>query len=608
MGMGKRLRHAVVIGTMVLASCAGLAAGADRTEAAELQKQQVEKMFQRNHEKGELNIQFNRLLTKAEREAIYAKYQLTEETVLQDGLFVNVSVESNQQLPTIAARLMEEADIKKAEPNYRLKSLVKPRDSYYNRQWFHSKINAPKAWDRTRGSSQVTVAVIDGGVDTRHPEFKNRLVKPYNVVTGGTSLYPDDHGTHVAGVIGAAMNGAGVTGVAPEVKIMPINIFDGEYANSFDIAEAIIYAADEGADVMNLSFGGYSYSSVEEYAVNYAASKGSILVAAAGNEDTSLLCYPAAFSNVIAVSATDSTDTITGFSNYGRYINISAPGEDIFSTVGGSSYGYASGTSMAAPVVSGAAALILSKNPFLTPQQVMRTLYSSSADLGTKSWDVFYGNGRVDAYRALTMTPEPLGAISLNTNDFKMTGSNNVRAGLTVKGSMRGTVYVEDARGKNVRTLISGALPQKGGFIAYWNGKLANGSFAPAGQYSIVFRVSDNRQSLSKKAAVKVSHHMPPAVKAETASLSLPAGQQMANVKFTINKSLFITAAVYNDQDKLVKTLLTKKALPARSHILSWDGTNGNLKKMPTGTYKLVITGTDLQNKQAKETVFITLT
>ncbi|WP_100401623.1 S8 family serine peptidase [Bacillus sp. FJAT-42315] len=458
--------------------------------------------IQGSYEKGELNIQFHRLLTKTEREVIYQKYGLTEKSTLQNGLFANVTIEDYHQLKAVAQALVQETEIASAEPNYHMASEYKPNDSYYGRQWFHSKINAPHAWNRTRGSSQLTVAVIDGGVDMGHPEFKGRLVKPYNAVTNSTTFPPDDHGTHVAGIIGAAMDGAGTTGVAPGVKIMPINVFEGEYAESYDVSRAIMYAADQGADVLNLSFGTYDYSSIVEYAVNYAYKKGAVVVAAAGNESTSKPLYPASHSNAISVSATNSKDKIAYFSNYGRYIDVSAPGEDILSTVIDDSYAYMDGTSMAAPVVSGEAALILSKNPFLTPSQVKKMIYSSTRDLGKKGWDSYYGIGRIDTYQALKMTKEPMGTIVLSSKEY--TGQKNVRAGVAVYGNMRGTVYVEDAAGNNVNTLISSQPPQKGGFAVYWNGKLQDGSYAPPGEYKIVFRVSDNRQSMMKKAAVTV--------------------------------------------------------------------------------------------------------
>ncbi|OZI13539.1 peptidase S8 [Bacillaceae bacterium SAS-127] len=458
--------------------------------------------IQGSYEKGELIIQFHRLLTKAEREVIYQKHGLTEKSTLQDGLFANVTIEDHHQLKAVAEALMQETEIASAEPNYRMTSEYKPNDYYYNRQWFHSKINAPSSWNRTRGSSQLTVAVIDGGVDMGHPEFKGRLIKPYNAVTNSTTFPPDDHGTHVAGIIGAAMDGAGTAGVAPGVKIMPINVFEGEYAESYDISRAIIYATDQGADVLNLSFGTYDYSSIVEYAVNYAYKKGAVVVAAAGNESTNQPLYPASHSSAISVSATNSKDKLAYFSNYGRYINVSAPGEGILSTVIDDSYAYMDGTSMAAPVVSGEAALILSKNPFLTPNQVVKIIYSSTRDLGKKGWDPYYGIGRIDTYQALKMTPEPMGEISLSSK--QITAGKNVRAGLAVRGSVRGSVSIEDANGKSVNTLIRSQLPQKGGFVVYWNGKRQDGSYVTPGDYKIVFRVADNRQSMVKKAAIKV--------------------------------------------------------------------------------------------------------
>ncbi|KKB41207.1 S8 family serine peptidase [Bacillus thermotolerans] len=576
-----------------------------RVEAAELPVSKPAHVLQASYVKSELVIQFESALPPVEREALYEKYGLTEQSSLMNGLFVNVEVKEKQPLQQMMLSLQKEPTVQRAERNYHVTPQLQPSDPSYSRQWFHRMIQSPKAWDQTRGRPQVTVAVIDGGLDLTHTEFAGRIVKPYNVVANGAIVDRDRHGTHVAGIIGAAMNGAGVTGVAPGVRLMPIDVFQGEYAESYDIAEAMMYAADQGADVINLSLGTYVYSSVMEYAAAYALEKGTLVVAAAGNEGTSLPMYPAAFSKVIGVSAVDEKDHITGFSNVGRHINLSAPGENVYSTMPVHSYGYDSGTSMAAPVVSGTAALVLSKNPFLTPQQVMRILYQSSVDLGHPSMDDSYGHGRVDAHQALALTPKPMGAISLNTKEFRMTGKTNIRAALSVRGSMRGLVYVEDASGRRVRTLINGELPKQGGFVAYWNGKQDNGDFAPAGKYSVVFRLADNRQSLSQRAEVQVIPDLPPVITADAADMTMTKEKPSAKVTFAIDRSLFITAAVYNEQGKLVKPLLTRKALPARRHHLSWDGTNGNLKKMPPGDYQIILTGTDLQNNSTKETVWV---
>lgn len=235
--------------------------------------------------------------------------------------------------------------------------------------------------------------------------------------------------------------------MAPNVKIMPVNVFEGDGATSYDVAYGIVYAVDHGANVINLSLGLYSATVYEAEAVQYAVSKGVVLVAAAGNDDIDFPVYPAAFDPVIAVSATDSSDWITDFSNYGDYIDLAAPGVNIYSTFPGSSYYSLTGTSMAAPIVSGTAALVLSKNPLLTRGEVESILRKSTVDLGGKGWDVFYGYGRVDAYKAVRNTPSPLSSISA-AGTFTMKGNNKVGFSLSAyRKGLKVTAYVKTAGG-----------------------------------------------------------------------------------------------------------------------------------------------------------------
>ncbi|RJQ33508.1 MAG: hypothetical protein C4562_00105 [Actinobacteria bacterium] len=220
------------------------------------------------------------------------------------------------------------------------------------------------------------------------------------------------HGSHVAGIIGAGTNNnTGIAGVAPSAKIMPLKIIGtGNHLYAEDAAAAIYYAVDNGAKVINMSFGGYNMSNAEKQAVQDAYNAGVVLVASSGNDATSNKSYPASFSQVISVAATDFNDRIAAFSNLGNTIDICAPGVDIYSTVPtypvgfnwlALNYDYMNGTSMAAPHVAGAAALFISKYPDKPNYVVKAALEKLSDDLGSAGWDRIYGYGRLNANSAM---------------------------------------------------------------------------------------------------------------------------------------------------------------------------------------------------------------
>jgi subtilisin family serine protease len=377
--------------------------------AGEFHKNQADELFDEEKEfsQKELIIKFLPSISQEEKNQILASNHLKEQTNNKSGGFSLVTA-SGLNLKEIAKKLLERKEIQFVEPNYVIEASYVPQEPSYRLQWHAKKINMEKAWDVTKGSADVTVAVIDGGLQTDHPDLKENLLTPYNAVTGGKTITADEHGTHVAGIIAASINKIGITGIAPNVKILPIDVFDGKEANAYDVADAIVYAADHGAKIINLSLSSIYYSNVMEDAVQYAWSKKAVIVAAAGNESSDIPEYPAAFNSVLSVAATNKKDERSSFSNYGSTIDLSAPGEAIYSTVGGSKYGMMSGTSMAAPVVSGTAALILSKNPMLSPDEVGNILMKSTIDLGEKGRDVQYGNGRIDAEKALHHTPVPV--------------------------------------------------------------------------------------------------------------------------------------------------------------------------------------------------------
>ncbi|OCA88286.1 hypothetical protein A8F94_10840 [Bacillus sp. FJAT-27225] len=293
------------------------------------------------------------------------------------------------------------SDVEYVEPDYKLKKEYVPNDPYYKRQWQHEAINSNVAWEKTKGNNQITVAVIDDGVQITHPDLRHSIISPYDVINMTSTNPYNNHATHVAGIIASAIdNGQGGTGVSPNVKVIPINVFSGESAYVSDVIKALNYATDRGAKIINISLGSPDYSQALADSIQAAYNKGSIIIAAAGNESTSSPSYPASFPNVLSVSSTDIDDGLSYYSNYGRNIDIAAPGSGIFSTLV-NGYGFMSGTSMSAPVVSGVAALIWSTDPALNNSQVINRLLYSADDLGPLGFDTQFGYGRVNAEKAL---------------------------------------------------------------------------------------------------------------------------------------------------------------------------------------------------------------
>jgi subtilisin family serine protease len=298
-------------------------------------------------------------------------------------------------------------------------------------QWDMDIIQANSAWNTNIGNPSVIVAVVDSGVYPHH-DFGDRLLPGYDFENNDDDPTDDFfHGTHVAGTIAATLDDGGINGVA-QVNILPVKVLD-EFGSgsSYAVADGIRYAASNGADIINLSLGSYSRTKVMADAVKFADNKGSLVIAAAGNDGVNLRHYPAAYSQVVGVSATDNTDQRSDYSNYGSYVELSAPGGDvntpyrdgsgniiwsvledewILSTSlpnsnGDDGYSYSIGTSMAAPHVAGVAALILSQYPNLSNDDLRTHLQETSDDLGSSGSDDLYGHGRVNAKTAVDTTP-----------------------------------------------------------------------------------------------------------------------------------------------------------------------------------------------------------
>ena len=320
---------------------------------------------------------------------------------------------------------------------------ITPNDPSYINQWHLPKISAPQAWAVNTGAASVVIAVIDSGVDSTHPDLSPQLAPGWNFLTNAADTTDVvGHGTAVAGTVAAASNNnTGVAGVTWNSRIMPLVVVDSnEYASYSNIAAAIQYAADHGAQIINISIGGTSSSSVLQNAVDYAWSKNVVIFASAMNNSSSTPNYPAACNHVVAVSATDTNDALAGFSNYGSWITLAAPGNNILTTTMGGGYGYWYGTSFSSPIAAGVAALALAVNPALSPSALVTLLEQNTDDLGTPGFDTSFGWGRVNAYKAVTAAqpPAPLTiaplAVSLyggQTQQFAATAAGSATTAVT---------------------------------------------------------------------------------------------------------------------------------------------------------------------------------
>jgi thermitase len=314
------------------------------------------------------------------------------------------------------AALQKDPAVLYAEPNWVAKAYdatpatpklgfaLKGGDELLEKLWGMSKIEAAAAWQKTTGEG-VKVAVVDTGIDYNHPDFGNRVIDKGRDFASNHADAMDDHyhGTHCAGTIGAGLGNGGVVGVAPNVSLIAVKVLSASGSGSYDgVANGIIYAADAGAQVLSMSLGGPQSSKVIDDAVKYALGKGVLVVAAMGNENSESPSYPAACAGVMPVGATTVSDTRSSFSNFGKHISVGAPGSDILSTVPHGGYKLLSGTSMATPHTSGLAALVKAAHPEFSAAQIRAKIEQTADDLGDKGFDKFFGNGRINARRAVT--------------------------------------------------------------------------------------------------------------------------------------------------------------------------------------------------------------
>jgi subtilisin family serine protease len=414
------------------------------------------------------------------------------------------------------------ADVAFAELDELHAPVAVPNDPYYGIAWHLPKIGAPAAWDLTRGSGSVTVAILDTGVDGTHPDLASKLVPGWNFYNNNadsSDVY--GHGTAVAGTVAAATNnGLGVAAVAWDCSLMPLRISDPQgYASTSTIGTALIWAADHGARVANVSYRASTNLTVQT-AAQYFQNHGGVVSISAGNN--------AVFDTnpdnpyVLTVSATDSTDALTTWSNTGNLIDLAAPGLAIPTTNRGGGYGSWSGTSFSAPVVAGVAALVIAANPSLSGAQVQEVLKQSADDLGSTGWDPSYGWGRVNAARAVSL------AAGMQTDTIPPTVSFSFPLeGATLAGTVNVAVSASDGSGvASVALFVDGTAAgtdTSAPFVFTWNTLTM-----PNGVHTLdAVAVDPNGNSATARVVVTVDN--PPDTVAPVIVITSPVGGTVNN-------------------------------------------------------------------------------
>jgi thermitase len=239
--------------------------------------------------------------------------------------------------------------------------ITRPNDPFYDKQWALDQMNFPNLWNTNMSSGEIVIAILDTGIDRNHEDLKGKVVAEVNFTDSPSVNDLNGHGTHIAGIIAAtADNGIGVAGLVPMSKLMNVKVADDYgFCHAATVARGIIWAVDNGAKVLNISIEIRNPSADLEQAVNYAWDHGVLIIAAAGNQGNESPTYPAYYENCIAVSATQPDGTLASLSSYGDWVDVAAPGYNIYSTLPDNKYGYETGTSFATAYVTGLAAMFL---------------------------------------------------------------------------------------------------------------------------------------------------------------------------------------------------------------------------------------------------------
>lgn len=545
-------------------------------------------------------------LSDAQMQTILAPHRGRARAIGQSGVFI-VDLPAQASEVAVLQQLARNPHFKFAELDRKVKSSYMVNDPYSASEWHLGKIGATAAWGTTQGAG-VTVAIIDSGIDASHPDLSAQLVPGWNFV-GGNSNTADvyGHGTAVAGTVAAvANNGIGVVGVAWQTRIMPVRVSDSSgWATYSAVAQGITYAADKGARVANASFQGTMASSSIVSAAQYMKSKNGLVFVSAGNQGTEE--GYSATTSMIPVSATTSGDQLTGFSSWGSFVALSAPGEAIYTTQSGGGYWSCWGTSFSSPVAASVAALVMAAKPTLSSAQVESILFSTATDLGANGRDPQFGYGRVNASAAVqaalgsSMSPP-------DTTPPTLSIASPV-AGSTVSGLVAVNVGALDNVGvAKVELRANGSVI--GTDISSPYGFSWDSTQLPNGAASLVAYAYDAAGNLASSSTVTVnvsnnnqivSDTTPP-----TVQILSPGGGSTGGV-VTINGNLTISAAASDNSGTagLTQTLYIDGAVKTSTMggalTYKW-----NTRKVSAGLHTIQVVARDAAGNSASTSIQVT--
>lgn len=481
-----------------------------------------------------------------------------------------VDLPGNASETGVIAQLANNPHLKFAELDRRRKSSFVPSDPYFGSEWHLAKVGAPTAWDSTQGSG-ITIAILDSGIDTTHPDLTPNMVAGYNLVSNNADVTDVcGHGTAVAGTAAASSNnGIGVAGVAGQAKIMALRIAsnDPTYGcSSYDstISSALTYAADHGVKLANVSYGGIAGSASVQSAAQYMKNKGGLVFVSAGNDGVN--GNMAATTTMIPVSATDGNDALAGWSSFGNYVALSAPGVGIWTTSQGSGYGSWNGTSFASPLAAGVAALAMAANPSLDNLTIEKLLYSTSVDLGAAGRDIYFGYGRVNAAAAVQAARSTVTVADTTPPTSSITApqaSSSVSGIITVTVAATDNIAVD-----HVQLVVNGAvvaIASAGPFSFSWDSRnVANGM---ASLVAVAYDAAGN-SSASSAVSVNVANAVTLLAVDKTPPAVTIANPISGNVAGTV--AVTVQATDNNGASGISQTLYIDGVLKAK-------GTGGSL-------------------------------
>ncbi len=514
-----------------------------------------------------------------------------------NGINVHVvQLPANVSEKAVETLLKNNKHLKFAERDMFVKGAGTANDPYFGSEWHIAKIQANAAWDVTTGAG-VTIAILDSGVDGSHPDLVGKLVGGWNFLDNNSNAADvNGHGTAVAGAAAATTNNsAGIASVAGSAMIMPIRIADANaYAYWSTVAQGLTWAADKGANVANISYNGVSSSSAVQNAAQYFKNKGGVTVVAAGNSGGEELI--AASDTMVSVAATDSSDVKNSFSSYGKYVDIAAPGINIWTTVRGGSYQQWWGTSMASPIVAGTIALMKVANPTLCAADLEKLLFSSAVDLGTAGWDSYYGNGRVNVAAAVQAAQ----VAKASDTTAPTVSISNLTAGGTVKGLVAVDVTTSDNVGvSRVDLMVNGNKIGSDSTAPYgfsWDSTtIADGS---ATLTAYAYDAAGN--SSSKAVSVIISNAVAtPDTIAPVGAISNPAAGSKVSGVVSVTGSASDNVGVKNLRLYVDGTLVSNST--ASSLSFSW-----NTKKAAVGAHTLLLQAVDAAGNVGSKSVQVT--